>query len=264
MCEVQEIEVTTYEDKVNTYKDNFKTYLYEDKEYDEGKINNPDEESTAVGTCIQNKEPTFFDCDSDNGDFEMKGLRGYLDDLGMFGSVLTEHLTRAQMNLGMADEELAASLQAAIGWSLELYSHGGILASKLATSVPKFDFNLLPDRILGGDPDPDKILCDAESRLRDLRLEIRDVRSSYLALMDHIRYFGDVAEVSLAGFQMQQAFAAEASMTLGLYHLQAAQEHIEELSPFWMVLHSSELELGRMEEGVQCLALSACPGGLVD
>mmetsp|Transcript_104303 Transcript_104303/g.185429 ORF Transcript_104303/g.185429 Transcript_104303/m.185429 type:complete len:242 (+) Transcript_104303:153-878(+) len=223
------------------------------KEYDKF---NADEASTTVGTCVQSREPTFLDNELEN--------QRYFDDLREFSTLLNQYLTSAQIAFSMADQELSMSFHVVITWSFELFSQASSIANKIISTAAHEDFGSLPDLIFEGVPDPEAVLSEAESRLSCLRQETREVRSNYIALLDYLGYLSSVAEVSLADFEMKQADAYQASMELGIYRLQVAQDHLEELSIFWLVLHSTELELGHAEEGVQCLALSACPGGLND
>jgi len=181
-------------------------------------------------------------------------------DLHRFTVAISTSMALAEDNFRLSDAEVADAVQGANAMVTELVIQAQLVAQALV-SCDLAKFAILPV-IAQEDPMANMRLQDAEQRLNSMRKEIFEVRSTYLQVLNRMNYLATCAEVAecLCLERSKQAAGRATRSTwppfrLGQGHLCAIIDLLEDPSPFWLRLHSVELELEEMEEGVQCLAL---------
>lgn len=225
-----------------------------------------------------------------------------LVDFQIFKMSLISGVTSVRDAFSGCDEDLAAALGHALVEVQELMELAESAATALtATDLNNMLVSMPTKLLVTGHPDPETCLADGETRVAVLKKMLREVRINYVGLLEKLKYFESCAEVSLAqvapsdldpdsetsscrgtpkyimpsellSFQEQKGEpTSESPRALSTFeNLQVAIGRLggvilrqEELSDFWLALHSAELDLISMEEGIQCLALSSVAGGLL-
>eukprot|EP00930_Biecheleria_cincta_P038552 TRINITY_DN26480_c0_g1_i1.p1 TRINITY_DN26480_c0_g1~~TRINITY_DN26480_c0_g1_i1.p1 ORF type:complete len:319 (-),score=76.69 TRINITY_DN26480_c0_g1_i1:27-983(-) len=225
-----------------------------------------------------------------------------LVDLQIFKMSLITGITSVRDSFSSCDEDLATALGHALVEAQELMELAESAATAVtATDLNMMLANMPTQLLVTGHPDPEMCLADGETRVAALKKILREVRINYVLLLERLKYFESCAEVSLAqvapsdlepdsetssgrgapkyimpsellSFQEQKGEAsAESPRALSTFEsLEVAIGRLggvilrqEELSDFWLALHSAELDLNSIEEGMRCLALSSVAGGLL-
>eukprot|EP00931_Biecheleriopsis_adriatica_P099672 TRINITY_DN7434_c0_g1_i1.p1 TRINITY_DN7434_c0_g1~~TRINITY_DN7434_c0_g1_i1.p1 ORF type:complete len:297 (-),score=70.10 TRINITY_DN7434_c0_g1_i1:245-1135(-) len=219
-----------------------------------------------------------------------------LKDLENFSNLLMMRLGFSQKAFEECDEDMAVALGYVEKQARELLEKAETVAKKLSCTDIHMQFENLPELLLAGHPDPESLLSSAEADIVQLKKDAVDMRSDYVQLLNKIGYLAKCADLSifhalkvegikkislkgtpryidassLASFDDKTAnvkhsrspspcLALSDRLEVGLGHLFGAEEMLKEPTEFWLTIHSLELDLGHMEEGLQCLALSAVP-----
>mmetsp|Transcript_19573 Transcript_19573/g.34562 ORF Transcript_19573/g.34562 Transcript_19573/m.34562 type:complete len:297 (-) Transcript_19573:206-1096(-) len=212
------------------------------------------------------------------------GVNSWLLDLKYFGTCLLAYMSCSEDSFRGCDQDVAACVSLSKSTARDLVSEAQLLANRLSsTNIQVFD--LLPE-MAQADALASGTLQEAEQGLIGMRTEITQVRSMYLRLLDRVKYLVKCVDASLCLIceetsefcsdvpqyltaanlvsfgQDKPAQSADINLSnydrvhMGKQQLCAIIDMLEDPSEFWLMLHSVELELEAMEEGVQCIALS--------
>lgn len=223
-------------------------------------------------------------------------------DFQSFKMSLISGVTSVRDAFSGCDEDLATALGHALVEAQELMEKAESAATALtATDLNNMLLNMPNKLLVTGDPDPETCLAEGETRVAALKKMLREVRINYVGLLERLKYFESCAEVSLAqvapsdiepdsdtsaargtpkyimpsellSFQEQKgkptwesprALSTFESLQVAIGRLGGVILRQQELSDFWLALHSAELDLSSVEEGIWCVALSSVAGGLL-
>lgn len=222
-------------------------------------------------------------------------------DFQSFKMSLISGVTSVRDAFSGCDEDLATALGHALVEAQELMEKAESAATALtATDLNNMLVNMPNKLLVTGDSDPETCLSEGGTRVTALKKMLREVRSNYVGLLERLKYFESCAEVSLAqvapsdiepdsdtsaargtpkyimpsellSFQEQKgkpawdsprALSTFESLEVAIGRLGGVILRQQELSDFWLALHSAELDLSSIEEGIWCVALSSVAGGL--
>ncbi|CAJ1409648.1 unnamed protein product [Effrenium voratum] len=196
-----------------------------------------------------------------------------LQDLKVFSDSFNEPLSVARECMSQVDADLLAALNLTQSQANDLIASAQMVTWKLSATACN-SLELLPTLLWaarghGEERDVVSPVSEVHSSITAMRKEAQTVRTSYIELLNQVRYLGQCTQVTLdqiiiaslpvGDFEVKPVKSShktvqthsEKCLELALVHLDGVCMTLEECSDFWLMLHSAELQLRKIEKEAQ-------------
>ncbi|CAE7351233.1 lmbrd2 [Symbiodinium necroappetens] len=207
--------------------------------------------------------------------------RNYLKDLKAFSDSLNQPMNIVRECMSQVDQGLLGALQITQTQAHDLVMAAQMVTWKLSATACN-SLELLPTLLWaakghGDEKDVVGPISEVHSSIATMRKDAQTVRTSYIELLNQVRYLGQCAQVTLdeviiswlpAPYEdesgsletspghaldpTEQQRHSEKCLELALMHLDGLCMLLEDCSDFWLMLHSAELQLRKIEKEASC------------
>mmetsp|Transcript_26756 Transcript_26756/g.50316 ORF Transcript_26756/g.50316 Transcript_26756/m.50316 type:complete len:312 (-) Transcript_26756:153-1088(-) len=214
------------------------------------------------------------------GEYQSKN---YLKDLKAFSNSFNEPLNIVRECINQVDQDVLGAVKALQNQAHELIMSAQTVTWKLSATACS-SLELLPTLLWvarghGEEKDAVSPISDVHASITNMRKEAQTVRTNYIELLNQVRYLGQCTQVTLDHVIIQalpeptenelgsldisppQACVPsekqrhfEKCLELALMHLDGVCMMLEDCSDFWLMLHSAELQLRKIEKEAQFLS----------
>lgn len=208
-----------------------------------------------------------------DGDYQVKN---YLKDLEAFKNSFHEPLSIAKECVSQVDDDLMTTFKLTELQAGELIVSAQMVTWKLSATACR-SLELLPTLMWaarGHTEETDFMtpVSEVQSSIAAVRKDAQAIRTNYIDLLNQVKHLGQCTQVTLdqvviaglpepvedAGGNLEIVSGSdqpsssqvrmEKCLELALLNLDATCETLEECSDFWLMLHSAELELRKIEK----------------
>lgn len=203
--------------------------------------------------------------------------KNYLKDLKNFSELFNEPLVIAKQCIREVDLDLYELLQ-----QTELQANDLMVAAQAVTwklsAMACNSLEVLPTLLWiargSGEAHELSAVLEVHNSVTAMRKETQVVRTSYIDLLNQVRYLGQCTQITMDQMmieempapvedesgsletkrvQQQDERSFEKLLRLALMHLDAVCVTLEECSDFWLMLHNAELQLRKLEKEASSL-----------